>query len=461
MMITHTSPGAASPITPPARSYRAYTRAQLDTIPQLARLSDTERLAMQAVSAVFPFRTNPYIVEELIDWDHIPADPIFQLVFPQAGMLEPGDLALLCDLITRDTAPARLQDAAAAIRRRLNPHPAGQLSLNVPTLHGRPLPGLQHKYRETVLIFPSNGQTCHAYCTYCFRWAQFIGEAGLKMATSTADDLHAYLREHPEVDNVLVTGGDPMIMRAHHMVRYLEPLLDPALESLRTVRIGTKALAYWPYRFVSDPDADELLRLIERVRCAGRQVAIMAHYSHPRELSTPIARAAVRRLRDAGAIIRCQAPLIRHINDDAATWAGLWRSEVALGMVPYYMFVERDTGPRNYFEVPLARAVQIFRDAYAQVSGLARTVRGPSMSATPGKVMIDGVAEIGGERVFVLHFIQARDPAWVGRPFFARYDPRATWLNQLRPAGGAERFFFESDSRSRALAHIPVVARLN
>jgi hypothetical protein len=111
------------------------------------------------------------------------------------------------------------------------------------------------------------------------------------------------------------------------------------------------------------------------------------------------------------------------------------------------MFVERDTGPKNYFEVPLARALEIFNGAYRLVSGLARTVRGPSMSATPGKVLVDGEAEIKGERVFVLKFLQARDPEWVGRPFFARFDPEATWLTGLRPAFGERQFFFESELR--------------
>ena len=95
---------------------------------------------------------------------------------------------------------------------------------------------------------------------------------------------------------------------------------------------------------------------------------------------------AVRRIRSAGGVIRTQAPLIRTINDDPAIWAAMWRAQVRLGMVPYYMFVERDTGPQDYFAVPLARAYGIFREAYRQVSGLCRTVRGPSMSATPGKV---------------------------------------------------------------------------
>ena len=109
-----------------------------------------------------------------------------------------------------------------------------------------------------------------------------------------------------------------------------------------------------------------------------------------------------------------------------------------------YMFVERDTGPQDYFAVPLARAYEIFRDAYQGVSGLGRTVRGPSMSATPGKVCVDGVAEVAGLKVFVLRMIQARDPSLVGTPFFARFDPAATWLTDLEPVF-ADRFPYEPD----------------
>jgi hypothetical protein len=106
------------------------------------------------------------------------------------------------------------------------------------------------------------------------------------------------------------------------------------------------------------------------------------------------------------------------------------------------MFVERDTGPQGYFAVPLAMGYHIFRDAYGSVSGLCRTVRGPSMSATPGKVCVDGIADVAGEKVFALHMIQARDPDIVGRPFYARFDPGAIWLSDLVPAFAA-RFPFE------------------
>jgi hypothetical protein len=173
----------------------------------------------------------------------------------------------------------------------------------------------------------------------------------------------------------------------------------------------------------------------------------MGHYSHPRELETDVAQEAVRRIQNAGATVRCQAPLIKHVNDSADLWADMWKRQVRLGAVPYYMFVERDTGPKNYFEVPLTRAWEIFVDAYKQVSGLGRTVRGPSMSATPGKVLVSGVATVMGEEVLVLRFLQARNPDWVGRPFFAKYDPTATWLDDLEPAFGEAEFFFEEEHR--------------
>jgi KamA family protein len=396
------------------------------------------------VATVLPFRTNSYVVDELIDWDEAPDDPIYRLVFPQPDMLPRTDVARMADLLSAGAPEAQVQAAAHEIRMRLNPHPAGQLLLNAPRLDGRALPGLQHKYAETVLFFPKQGQTCHAYCTYCFRWAQFVDEPELKMATDHIGTLVSYLRQHREITSVLITGGDPMIMSAEVLRRYIEPLLAADLDHVESIRIGTKSLAYWPQRYVTDPDADATLRLFEEVAGSGRTLALMAHCSHPRELEPPVVAEAIRRVRDTGAVIRTQAPLIRSVNDDAATWRAMWQTQVRAGMVPYYMFVERDTGPQDYFAVPLARAHEIFRDAYAGVSGLCRSVRGPSMSATPGKVCVDGVADVAGLRVFVLRMLQARDPDLVGRPFFARFDPHATWLTDLEPVF-ADRFPFEPD----------------
>jgi len=433
-------------------TFRPFERRDIDRIPQLAALPERERHAMKLVSAVMPFRTNAYVADELIDWSKVPDDPMFRLTFPHRDMLDAPDFERIEHLMNDGAPDDVVKKAAREIQLRLNPHPAGQATLNVPTLDGKPMRGMQHKYAETLLFFPTQGQTCHAYCTYCFRWPQFVGLDDMKFASRESADLVAYLKAHPEITSVLITGGDPMIMRTQVLARYIEPLLEASLPSLVSIRIGTKAPAYWPQRFVTDKDADDLMKLFEKVTASGKTLALMAHLTHPAELSTPIAEQALARIRATGAIVRCQSPIVRHVNDDAATWATLWSREVRLGAIPYYMFVERDTGPRGYFEVPLLEAYRIYRDAVSQVSGLARTVRGPSMSATPGKVVVDGVADIHGDEVFVLRFLQARDPSWVGRPFFAKMDSKATWLSDLRPALGAAEFFYQPRLRELAAA---------
>ena len=444
---------AGSADSPKAR-YRAISERHLNRIPQLSGVADDARFAMQVVSRVLPFRTNRYVIDNLIDWSRVPDDPIYQMIFPQPGMLDGKDFDRVADLVRRDAPAEEFAPLVASIRAGLNPHPAGQRELNIPNDDAGILEGIQHKYRETVLFFPSRGQTCHAYCTFCFRWAQFVGK-DMKIYAKHADGLHRHLASHPEVTDLLITGGDPMVMNASALSRYLMPILEsPETAHVQNIRIGTKSLTFWPYRFVTDPDADELLRLLEQVVKSGRHLAIMAHFNHWRELSTDVVREAIRRLRDAGAVIRAQAPLLARINDDPAVWRRMWQDEVRLGVVPYYMFVERDTGARRYFEVPLERARRIYADALSKVSGLARTVRGPSMSADPGKVEILGVQEIRGERVFVLRFLQGRNPDWVGVPFFATFDPEATWLDQLKPAFGEQRFFYEDEFESMRQRHI-------
>ncbi len=430
------------PATREPRRFKVFTARQLDKIEQLQRLDEDARFAMRVVANVLPFRVNEYVIEELIDWDRVPDDPIYQLTFPQKGMLAPEHFDKVADAM-RGGDKATIDAAVAEVREALNPHPAGQLEHNIPEVDGEKIEGIQHKYDETVLFFPSQGQVCHSYCTFCFRWAQFIGDNDLKIATKEAGQLKRYVQAHPEITDILITGGDPLVMKTRNLRAHIEPLLE--LEQIRTIRIGSKALTFWPQRVVSDKDADDLLDLFREVRAAGKHLALMAHYNHWRELEPAIAREAIARVRETGAQIRAQGPLLAHINDNADDWARLWQTQVELGIIPYYMFVERDTGARRYFEVPLARAWHIYRDAMKQVSGLARTARGPSMSSHPGKVEIQGVTEINGEKVFVLRLIQGRNPDWVQRPFFAKYNEEATWLNHLEPAFGEDKFFFEDE----------------
>ena len=104
------------------------------------------------------------MVEELIDWDNALEDPFFTLTFPTKEMLLPPHYEQMASVIRENASKAEIEAVANRIRSQLNPHPAGQIKYNTSYLEGKPLKGIQHKYRETVLFFPSQGQTCHAYC---------------------------------------------------------------------------------------------------------------------------------------------------------------------------------------------------------------------------------------------------------------------------------------------------------
>ncbi|MEN8116005.1 MAG: lysine 2,3-aminomutase [Bacteroidota bacterium] len=421
--------------------YRPYSLHNFRQIPQMEFLSEEEKFTIEVVGTVLPFKTANYVVDELIDWKNYHKDPFFILNFPQKEMLDEESFNTVATLLKSDASRKEIQQEVNNIRLKLNPNPAGQES-NVPEFNGKRLNGIQHKYREIMLFFPTQGQTCHAYCTFCFRWPQFALN-DFKFAMKEADTMVEYLKANPQITDILFTGGDPAVMKTRLFETYFNALLDADIPNLRNIRIGTKALTYWPYRFTTDDDADDLLRLFEKVKKRGINIALMAHINHPGELKTEAVKKAVKRLIGAGVQIRSQSPILRNINDKSEIWAENWKEQVKQGIIPYYMFIARDTGAQDYFAVTLNRAWQIFRNAYNHVSGIARTVKGPSMSCSPGKVQVTGVSEIKGEKVFVLNFLQGRDPSWVGKPFFAKYNPNAIWINDLEPAFGESKFFYE------------------
>lgn len=414
-------------------------------IPQIEQYLTPDQIeAIEVVGNVLPFKVNTYVVDELIEWDNVPNDPIFVLTFPQKEMLSPEHFSRVQHALKENLPKSELKEIVNEIRMDLNPHPAGQMEMNVPEVDGYKLTGIQHKYRETMLFFPNQGQTCHSYCTFCFRWPQFVGIDELRFAMKESELMVKYLKEHPEITDVLFTGGDPMIMSTKQLESYVIPIIEQ-VPHVQTIRFGSKALSYWPYRFTHERDSEELLALFRKIQEAGKHVAFMAHFNHPQELKTDALKEAVATLRENGVQIRTQSPIMRNINDSSKAWATMWKEQVRLGMIPYYMFLARDTGAQDYFAVPLVKAWSIFKKAYEQVSGISRTVRGPSMSAEPGKVQILGETEINGEKVLGLRFIQGRNPEWVHKPFFAEYDEEAIWLDDLKPAFDQDEFFFEAD----------------
>lgn len=135
-------------------------------------------------------------------------------------------MTIIAKLMKSGADARTIKTEADRIRLELNPHPAGQTSHNVPLHEGERLDGTQHKYHQTILFFPGQGQTCHAYCTFCFRWPQFVGMSELKFATRQIELLIDYLREHPEVTDVLV-------------------LIRPRRTSL-SARCASRACPVWP-----------------------------------------------------------------------------------------------------------------------------------------------------------------------------------------------------------------------
>ncbi len=427
--------------------YQAFTLKNIDGLLKRKKVPQEMIHEIKVVGSVLPFKTNSYVVNELIDWDHFETDPEFILNFPKKGMLDPVHYNTVASLMDRDDRDGpntgqTMTSLLDTIRMEMNPHPAGQMEYNIPELNGSMIKGIQHKYRETMLVFPSQGQTCHAYCTFCFRWPQFSGMKDFRFSLKSIDQMVQYAKSHPDITDILFTGGDPMTMGSEVLDKYVDAILRGNLPNIDTIRIGTRSLSFWPYRYLTDKDSQRILEIFRKIVDSGRHLALMAHINHPVECSTDAFKAAVKKIRETGAIIRAQAPILKGINDAPHIWEEMWKMQIKQGIIPYYMFVPRNTGSHAYFSIPLVKIYDIFTEAYKRVSGVARTVRGPSMSALPGKIGIEGIMELEGRKVIVMRFIQGRDPDWVGRVLLAEYDETATWIDELTPAFG-DQFFFE------------------
>jgi len=424
-------------------NYQAYNLKNLDKIPQYSLLKENVIHQLNVVGRVFPFKVNTYILNELIDWNNIPNDPIFRMTFSQKEMLNEDDYNTISLAIRKNSSEELLQQIVKKIRNNLDLFSTGHHEPSLPLYDNHRLYGLQHKYNETLLYTPSQEQSCQAYCTFYVQWPLYAGDNAWKIAANDALQLVNYLKIHPEVTSVLFTGGDLLFMKSGILEQYINPLLKADLPNLFNIRIDTKMLGYWPYRFTTDSDSSELLALLERISTSEKHLVIMANFSHPVELSTNVVKEAIKALRNTGATIQIQSPILRNINDSPEIWKRMWNEQVKLGCIPYEMFIPQNTDMQNYFSIPLVNAWEIFRDAFKNVSGLCRTVRGPCMSCDFGKIQILGISETPNGKVISLRLVQGKNPEWVMKLFLAEYDEKAIWINELIPAFGQKQFSFE------------------
>lgn len=420
-----------------------YTQKNIDEAPQAKVLSQEQLFEIKLMARILPFRVNNYVLDQLIDWENAPDDPIFRMMFPNREMISTEDYNKIESLVQKNAPEAEIERCAYEIRTKLNPHPSGQAKYNVPEHNGTRLEGAQHKYKETVLLFPSEGKICFSYCMFCFRWAQFVETNEPVFLLDNQKNFFDYLATHKDITDLLITGGDPMVMKASTLEQYINELCKPQYDHIKNIRIGTKSLSFWPHRFTSDPDADDLLALFEKLIKAGKHVAFMVHFNHYREMENKTVSQAIERIKERGIILRSQSPILRNVNDNPAIWAKLWRKQLAKGIIPYYMFIERNTGANQYYELPLVQIYEIFRKAVQEVSGLGRTVKGPVMSANIGKVEILGKRKVAGEEALVLRYVQCRDPELNYIPFLAESIPGATWFDDLKPLEKSDEIFFK------------------
>lgn len=383
----------------------SYTARSFKKTEYYTKLPEAERETFDVLANVFHFKVNEYVLSHLIDWENIPDDPIYRLIFPRKEMLAQPDFDLLKGLIKAGVGQEGLMPYIQQAKQHVSPHiPHHESSL--PQVNHQPIAGMYSNFDTIVSLFPSPMvRTCHSYCSYCFRWAMF-NNAELQQQTSYNDPETPvpFLTENPKIKDVLFTGADPLVLKSSTLKQYIEPIL--AVDSIEVIRISSKSLAWWPYRFTTDSDAEELLELFEYVQARGKHMTIIAHFTHPKELESDAVQEAIKRIRATGTVIRCQGPLVQGINDQPEIWASLWKKQIALGMVPYYMFVEADHNAENCFRIPLAECLRIFQEAQKVTTGLARTVRGPVFMNDLNRVLLDGTTTLNGQKYFVLKSLQ-------------------------------------------------------
>ncbi|TCJ16369.1 4Fe-4S cluster-binding domain-containing protein [Parasulfuritortus cantonensis] len=364
----------------------------LAAIPALRAAGDLATL--ERVGAHYAFRSSEYYLG-LIDWSD-PADPIRQLIVPRAEELDAwGDLDA-CN------------EAAVTISH-----------------------GVQHKYADTVLLLCN--EVCGGYCRYCFRKRLFMDD-NEEVNKAVWDGLD-YIAGHPEVTNVLLTGGDPLLMSTRRLAEIIGRLRE--IPHVQVIRIGSKMPAFDPWRILDDP---ELLAMFERHSTAEKRIYVMAHFDHPRELTEPAVRALDQLIRH-GVVLTNQCPLIAGINDDPVVLGELYRKLSWLGCPPYYLFQGRPTAGNAPYRVPIVRGWQTFQEAIHRGSGLARRAR-YVMSHESGKIEILAVDET---RIY-LRYHRAKDPALRGRFMIYHRNDAAYWLDDLDPVDAAFDVRFGHDS---------------
>ncbi|WP_045221354.1 KamA family radical SAM protein [Desulfonatronum thioautotrophicum] len=353
----------------------------ITNITELSGLAPEDRERLRPVMDTFAFLSNEYYLS-LINWDD-PDDPIRKVIVP-------------CE--------EELQDWG-----HLDPSNESKYSV---------MQGVQHKYESTAVFLASDA--CGGYCRFCFRKRLFIHPEQREFLTDV-DAALDYVRDHPEINNVLITGGDGLMLPTARLERIVAGLRE--IHHVRIIRVGTKLMAYNPYRVLDDP---ELVRLVERYSLPDRRMYFMLHFNHPREI-TEQSIAACNLLHRAGAVLCNQTPMLRGVNDSPEVLGELFNTLSFIGVPPYYVFLCRPTVGNLPFAVPIEQAHNIFLGAKSICSGLAKRAR-LTMSHATGKIEV--LASTSDQMIFRYH--RAASPEQSAEVVICKKNPEAYWFDDYQ-----------------------------
>jgi len=356
----------------------------VDELDNFVGLEPKERQDMETVCETFPFRANDYYLS-LIDWKDR-HDPLRRIVIPDPRELKGGGCL----------DPSCEKDYTK-------------------------LPSLQHKYAQTGLLLLSD--VCGGICRFCFRKRLFINSE-----RETIKDISAgleYIQTHPEITDVLLTGGDPFMLETKRLEAILKELRE--IEHVNIIRIGSKMPAYNPYRILNDPGLTEVL---SRYSTPEKRIYVMAHYNHPKEM-TDASMQAIEKLHRAGVIVVNQTPVLNEVNSYPAIFTQLFRKLSFAGISPYYVFQCRPSLGNLLFQTPVERSYEIIQQAWQACSGLAKRARFVMSHAT-GKIEIVGKT---ANHVY-MRYHQAADHADIGKMLVFKSNPMARWFDDYRHHAG-------------------------
>jgi lysine 2,3-aminomutase len=353
----------------------------ISTLQGIRGMPEEDRKRLQPVMDRFDFLSNEYYLS-LIDWDD-PDDPIRRIIVPCVEELDQWG--------------------------HLDPSDEGKYSV---------MRGVQHKYESTAVFLASD--VCGGYCRFCFRKRLFIHPEQREFLKDL-DAAFAYVREHKEINNILITGGDGLMLPTSRLETIVAGLR--AIDHVRIIRVGTKLLAYNPFRILNDPN---LLRLVQKYSLPDRRMYFMLHFNHPREITEQSMEACDMLLR-VGAVLCNQTPMIRGVNDNPEVLGELFNKLSFIGVPPYYVFLCRPTVGNLPFAVPVEEAHQIFQEARNKCSGLGKRAK-LTMSHATGKIEV--LASTTDAIIFRYH--RAAIPEQSGEVIICKQNPKAYWFDDYQ-----------------------------